>query len=336
MGKKLFNILTFLGISFFLVNHVEAIGGRGGGARGQGTRGRAQGTRAQQFADVPSPTMSRADVRPRQSGQTDIQQRMSVQSNPAVTRSQLQQYVQAPNAGRTAVGNLPQLNQANARSAAQTLGQFNQQHPNANNWFNGSFFSQHDLNPNYYASNANLWRNAGWASTAAWVGLGAYAGGYPAYYYDADGSSTNLTPEEAVIYSPQENVVVMPPQTAQTATSNQVSSTSLAVGDWLPLGVFAVGSGIEEAPYSNMIMQISLNKAGYISGTYYNAATDQAYPMEGMVDKKTQEAIWKMSDSPESPVAWTGLYNLTQDVVNIQVNFPNGTAQAKVLVRLKN
>lgn len=362
MGKKLFNIITLVVLFFCVVNPIEAIGGRGGGGRGGGGAragaARAGGagatraspaTRSRQVANIPSPSMSRADVRTRQS--TSMQQRprqTSWGSNPEALRGQLQQHVQTPGS-RTAVNqnlrnSLPQLNRTNAQTASRTLNQFNRQHPNANNLFNSNFYSRQGLTPNF-GSNANLWRNAGWANTAAWMGLGAYAGGYPAYYYDESGLSTSLTPQETETYTPQtpqQNIIIMPSQTEQAVTTNQPTSSqtntadSIATGDWLPLGVFAVGSSAEEAPYSNMVMQLALSKSGYLAGTYYNAATDQAYTMEGMVDKNSQEAIWKMSDNPETPVAWTGIYNLTQDVVPIQVRFPDETSQTKVLVRLQN
>lgn len=344
MKTKFFAIFALTLLSFCIFNSIEAIGrggGRGGGgarggagsrgagARSAGIQGRgAQGAyRAQQFS---SPSMSRSDFGSRQTFQT------GAFSNPAATRSQLQQHLQT-NQGlnRTALnqnlgGSLPQLNQANARTAAQVTQQFRQQNPNAGNLLNNR------LNANRLIDNAYLWRNAGWASTAAWMGLGTYDNAYPAYYYDASGIPSTLTPQQAVTYAPQ-NVIVMPQQAAST-NQPPTSSTSAVTpnGEWLPLGVFAVGSTAEEAPYSNMVMQLSLSKEGYLSGTYYNAATDKSYSMEGMVDKKSQEAIWKTSDNPDSPVAWTGLYNLTQDVADIQVRFPNGVDQTKVLVRLKN
>lgn len=284
---------------------------RGGGARGNVGAGRAQGARS--FANAPSPSMSRADGGSRQSMQTAMQNRPNAQI--------------ANRPANQNLGNvLSQRNQSNGRTAAQVTSQFRQQYPNANNMLNNR------LNSNYYGNNANLWRNEGWAATAGWMGLG-YDNGYPAYYYDANGIPDTLTPQQAITYSPNVTVVQQPPvQTEQPV----ITATTPAEGEWLPLGVFAVGSNADEASYSNKVMQLSLNKQGYISGTYYNAATDKSYPVEGKVDKTSQEAIWKTSDNPESPVARTGLYNLTQDVADIQVRFPDGIDQNKVLVRLKN
>lgn len=316
MKKQILTVLAL--ISLFIIDDVEAIGGRGGGgARAGGARGvsagaRGQGVRPQQYASIPSPSMSRADIGSRQSLYSAGQQM------PRQTAQNLR-------------SNLPQLNQMNGRTAAQVTQQFRQQHPNANNLLNNRF------NSLYYGTDANLWRNAGWAATAGWIGLNSDPYGYPAYYYDTNGMPAYLPPQETVIYAPQ-NVTV--PQSAQAPVMNQPASTneaqSLAAGEWLPLGVYALSSSVGDASDSNMVLQLSVNKKGFLSGTYYNAATDKSYPMEGQVNKDSQEAIWKLSDNPQSPVAWTGLYNLTQDVADVQIHFPDGTDQAKVLVRLKN
>ncbi len=344
MKKKYltFFILTLISIGTF--NLLEAIGGRGGGGAGAGRVGAPRGSpgsegfaqnRTGSFSrNVPSISMSRADVR------TNPQQRLSTPLNQGNVRGQLQQYVQNPaqRVNQSALSqnlrsSLPQLSRTNLQSAAQAGSQFRQQHPNAGNLFNNNFFAQHQLNPNYYNPGANLWQSAGWASTAAWMGLASSDVGYPAYYYDSSGSYANLTPQEAITYSPAQGYTA--PQQSVTATANIVGVQTQ--GNWLPLGVFAIGSSAEEAPYSNLMIQLSLSKAGYISGTFYNAATDQTYPIEGMVDKNSQEAIWKFSDNAESPVASTGIYNLTQDIADVQVHFPadDNTVESRVLVRLK-
>lgn len=331
-------------------------------------------SRAKQMPQSPSMSMSRAtQARPnnvRQGGgasmanarpsQAQVQQFMqqrpgqtSGQGNRQALQSQLQRYTQLPTSpanrsmaqGQSLKNSLPQLNRTNAQSAAQAARSFNQQHPNAGNWFNNSFFADHNLSPNYLTPNSNLWGRSNWATTAAWMGLAATAAGYPAYYYGYDGAYTDLTGSEASAYQPQENVYVST-QPAQsyyqptsayqptTAYSNAQGDNSAVQGDWIPLGVFAVGSTASQAPYSNMTLQLALSKDGNIAGTYYNSATNQAHEIEGLVDKSTQKAAWKLSDRDDSPVATTGIYNLTQDVAQVEMHFPNGTDQNKVLVRI--
>lgn len=316
-----------------------ARGGGGGAARAQAARPSAA-ARPQQAAranNAPSMSMSRAD-RPHYNltGQTNTQ---SLQT----ARASLPQLSQQQNLRST----LPQVNQANRQTALRSANEFRQQHPNAANWFGNDFNANHRFNPGYNRLGWNNgWGTAGWAATAAWAGLAAGVGGYPAYYYDDYGSYTSLPPQDAYTYSPPQqninvNVQPLPQQQPQYSVGYQQQAAAPPAvtadqGEWLPLGLFAIGSSAETAPYSNMVMQLAMNKKGYISGTFYNAATDQTKPIEGSVNKETQEAIWKMSDSPGSPVARTGLYNLTQDVAPLVVYFPSdGADQSRVLVRVK-
>lgn len=315
--KKIFFMVIITSISLCVFDHVEAIGGRGGGGRGGGGA-RAGGARmggGRGYAGVPSMSMSRADLGSRQSN-TAFQQRPG--------QGALNQNFR---------GNLSQLNQSNLRTSSQVSQQFRQEHPYAT-----SRMLDNRLDSRYYGAYNNLWNNAGWAATAGWMGLNSDPYGYPAYYYDANGSPTYLSSQQAVGVYPPQNVPTpqMPqqPVAAQPAPTNEAES--LASGEWLPLGLYALSSSEQDASDSNMVLQLSVNKAGFLSGTYYNSATDKSYPMEGQVNKTSQEAIWKLSNNPESPVAWTGLYNLTQDVADVQIRFPDGTEQSKVLIRLKN
>lgn len=301
-----------------------------------------------------TPSMSRADVRPGEyAGQHSASQQPLQGGHPS--QNQVQQFMQqrpgqaqthptlSPAQQQNIKNAIPQQSQANTQAATAANGQFKQQHPNATNWFNSDFNGQHNYHPNY-GTPYGSWGGAGWGGAAAWMGLGgAYGGAYPAVYYDDGDSPVNLTAKEADNYSPppsttiQQNFYGAPPPDAQASANapGAPDAPPQEQGDWLSLGVFAVGSSAEEAPYSNMVVQLALKKDGEIAGTYYNAGTDQTYGIEGMVDKNTQQAVFKLSDNPESPVMTTGLYNLTQNVAKAKVHFPDGTDQAKVLVRLQ-
>lgn len=368
MRFKRIDIIFFVILSLCCVHSIEAIGGRGGGG-GRGGAGRGGGgggahrqasrpqfqgarpqpsrpqmqNRGQQFSrsNFSSPSMSRAD-RPNFSNQGRSLQGYSSAARPS--QSQVQQFLQQNPASAASTlrqqqslrNSYPQVNRANAQTAARAVSQFNDQHPRASNWFNDGFFSQHQYHPNYYNGNANLWAAAGWATAAGWMGLNTLDGGYPAYYYDNNDELIYLSPQDATTYSSPPQQYSQPYQNSQTYQSySQPSTQSTTVqGDWLPLGVFAIGADADQAAYSNMVIQLSLNKDGKIAGTYYNSATDQTYPIEGSVDKTSQQAVWQLSDKPESPVATTGLYNLTQDMADIRVYFPDGSEQQRVLVRL--
>ena len=333
------------------------------GQRSQGERAqmqrpqqqRAQGSGQAQRYDSPSFSMSRADgnrspqaySRPSESQLNSFlggsgNKGAFTQSNPAATRQNLQQYMQpSARSQQNLKSSLSQLTQANSHAANQTNQQFQQQHPNANGWFGSNFNNQHGLNANNLSG--NWWKAANWTNAANWAGFG----GYPAYYYDDGGAYTELPPQDANTYSPppQQNVYITnqaapssissTPIPQETQGQDQGQDQGQQQGDWLPLGVFTFGANADQAAYSNMVVQLALSKAGYLSGTYYNASTDKAYPMEGAVDRATQKAVWKLSNNADSPVAATGLYNLTQDVVPIQVHFPDGSEQNKVLVRLQ-
>lgn len=221
---------------------------------------------------------------------------------------------------------LPNLNRSHAHAAAQTSRQFRQNHPVASrNMFNRDFYRRHHLDPGYYYSYGDLWAVPTWYDTASWINIGS---GYYANYYDDEGYAVPLSSQEIDAYAlppppPQQNY---PPEEGFEGGGQQ--------GNWLNLGVFVVASSTNQAPFSDKVIQLSLSRDGYLSGTYYNMATDQAYPVEGAVNPTSQKATFKLSNNPESPTATTGLYNLTQNVATIQLYFPSGLQQTKVLVRL--
>lgn len=125
----------------------------------------------------------------------------------------------------------------------------------------------------------------------------------------------------------------MPPESYELPSDQYITPPQ---EEWMPLGVFAAGETYTEAAYSSMFVQLALNKSGQIAGTYYNTATNEVHDLDGEVNEYTQEAVWKVSDNPNSPTMITGLYNLTQDVAIVQVLFTNGRNQNWTLVRIHN
>jgi hypothetical protein len=193
-----------------------------------------------------------------------------------------------------------------------------------NNWFNRDFFDHHHYHPYYWNSNVNWWRAATWGGLAGWLSWGW---NYPVYY------ENGYYPIEvtSVSYAQPETYVVNPP-----AVNGAPSVASADVeGDWYPLGVFAVGKNAQLAANSFMFVQLAINKNGDIAGTYYNAATDQNHEIVGSVDKDTQQAAWELADNPNSPVMSTGLYNLTREMTEVAVDFPDGEDQTWTYVRIE-
>lgn len=185
-----------------------------------------------------------------------------------------------------------------------------------NHWFGDDFYRHHDYHPNYWHDHVNWWGAATWVGLAGWLSWG---GLQPVYYEDG--------------YYPIETAgIEYTTQDSGAVVTGQVSQAP--VGDWYPLGVFAVGKDAELAENSHMFVQLAINKDGELAGTYYNAITDKVYAIEGSVDQKTQMAAWKLADRSFSPVISTGLYNLTQSVTEVDVDFPDGTEQTWTYVRL--
>lgn len=54
-----------------------------------------------------------------------------------------------------------------------------------------------------------------------------------------------------------------------------------------------------------------------------------------MIDPASQKAYWFMTDRTDSPIASTGLYNLTENQTSINVHFADGSEQTWTLVHLK-
>ena len=119
----------------------------------------------------------------------------------------------------------------------------------------------------------------------------------------------------------------MPPP-AQGET--QPSPAGAPAEEWLPLGVFALAQEEENDP--TMFFQISVNRAGVISGAYSNTITADQRPIAGQVDKGSQRVGWRIGDH-STTIFETTLANLTQDVSPIAIHFGKNT-QTRLLVRM--
>ena len=87
--------------------------------------------------------------------------------------------------------------------------------------------------------------------------------------------------------------------------------TAQPAEEWMPLGVFALAQ--EEKGDPIMFFQLSVNRAGVISGAYTSMITDDQRPIAGQVDKASQRVAWRIGDNTET-IFVTSLANLTQDV----------------------
>jgi hypothetical protein len=104
--------------------------------------------------------------------------------------------------------------------------------------------------------------------------------------------------------------------------------------DWLPLGVFAMTKA--DGQQSDLLLQLAVTKDGVIGGTMYNETTGETFPVEGMVDKKTQRAAWHYEDADKANVLIeTSIYNLTKPECTAMVHFSPEKMEVWQLVRLE-
>jgi len=177
----------------------------------------------------------------------------------------------------------------------------------------------------YVGPGVGFLAGATFANAASWTGAGAvpvpYNYGTTVVYQDdqviVQGEPVG-TPQE---YSQQASDLAAQGDKAQLAQDEQ----------WKSLGVFALGRADEKNP-SNFI-QLGLNQAGVVRGTYYNAVTDSNMKISGQLDTKTQRVAWTV-DGKKSPVYEAGLNNLTQDQTTILVHQNKDKVEQMLLVRV--
>jgi hypothetical protein len=101
--------------------------------------------------------------------------------------------------------------------------------------------------------------------------------------------------------------------------------------EWLPLGVFALAQ--EEKGDPIMFFQLSINRAGVVSGAYTSTITNDQRPVAGQIDKASQRVAWRIGENKET-IFVTSLANLTQDVSPVAIHFGNTRTQTWLLVRM--
>jgi hypothetical protein len=124
--------------------------------------------------------------------------------------------------------------------------------------------------------------------------------------------------------------VEQPPPPLPAAPS-PAKADAPAAEEWLPLGVFALAQ--EEKGDPVMFFQVSVSRAGLITGAYNSAITDDQRPIAGKVDKASHRVAWRIGDNTEN-IFVTSLANLTQDVSPIAIHFGTTRTQTWLLVRM--
>ena len=103
--------------------------------------------------------------------------------------------------------------------------------------------------------------------------------------------------------------------------------------EWLPLGVFALTEKDGDSEDANLFLQLALSKQGIIAGTVQNTLTDEAFEVEGTVDKQTQRAAWGPVGK-DWPIMETGIYNLSENATDALLHFEGGETQQWSMARL--
>ena len=105
--------------------------------------------------------------------------------------------------------------------------------------------------------------------------------------------------------------------------------------EWLPLGVFALcQDGEPTGPDPTIFLQLAISKEGIIAGTLQNKATDNAFEIEGTIDRESQRAAWGRVGE-DWPIMESGIANLTQDDAPALLHFADGQTQQWLMVRLE-
>jgi hypothetical protein len=103
-------------------------------------------------------------------------------------------------------------------------------------------------------------------------------------------------------------------------------------GEWYPLGVYSMMAGPDDM--GTRVVQLSLDRHGHISGTYYDMITDNTFRVSGDIQQQTQRAQWSLNSNPNVRFN-ASMFRLLQPEGSISVQLPGGI-QRWQFVRLEN
>jgi len=195
----------------------------------------------------------------------------------------------------------------------------------------------------WYGQHFNPWWPGGWWGGFGWgVGAGLFTalawsdlarwGGYGsvpvAYDY-----GTSVQYQDDGVYVQGDRVGSAEEYAGEAAALAAAggSENVAAKDEWRSLGVFALGRTGDSQ--SDAFMNLAIDEAGLLRGTYYDAVADSTQQISGKVDKKTQRAAWTIGDR-KTPVYETGLANLTKDQTTILVHRDGAAVEQMLLVRV--
>lgn len=144
-------------------------------------------------------------------------------------------------------------------------------------------------------------------------------------YFEGDAVFMNgarIATADEFVQSAMDLATVPPPESEEQAMQ----------AEWMSLGTFAVSTEEHDVDPTRVI-QLAVDREGIVSGTMFNEATDEAYAVQGQVDRETQRVAIRVGES-ETFVLETGLYNLTQDEAPVFAHFGTERTESWLFVRL--
>jgi hypothetical protein len=196
----------------------------------------------------------------------------------------------------------------------------------------GAWVGHYPVNPWWW------WRPVAWGACAGFVAGVATEPYYVDYgmnvIYEGETVYVDNQPIPAAQYS--EPMIAMasnaeqPPPPLPPDPSPGAKPVA-ADAEWLPLGVFALAQ--EEKGDPILFFQLSVNRAGQITGAYSSTLTNDQRPVAGEVDKASQRVAWRIGENRET-IFVTSLANLTQDVAPLTIHFGKTRTQTWLLVRM--
>jgi len=174
-----------------------------------------------------------------------------------------------------------------------------------------------------------------------WVTAPRLAGwitfGWPTYYYWDYGPGEYIYCRDAVIYVNGRWYAPAPVFYERTVRlveeAPDLTSEKAAQLEWLPLGVFAISHDGETKV--EVLVQLAVTREGVIGGTAYDQTTGNAYPIEGVVEQKTQRTVWSYTKDGRRILMETSLFNLTQPEATGLVHYGPDDIRVIQLVRLE-
>jgi len=213
--------------------------------------------------------------------------------------------------------------------------------PFRGNWWNG--YSR-DRWPGYSPWLSSRWSDRpwywwSWTPSARLVPWFVFGWNSPRYWDYGPGANIYYQ-DDYVYYDGQQYLPVDDYYQRMYRLAHSVPNIDTATADkmeWAPLGVFAVlrdGSNQSQ----QRTLQLAVNRDGVLTGTYFNNEKNQAHPITGMVDNRTQRAAFAFADG-ELPQAVfeTSVFNLTKPESTMMVHFGPQSSETEVwhLARLE-